>query len=351
MRIDVVKYLACPVDGASLSLADGAVMENGRVHTGELVCTHGHRYPITEFVPRLLVQPETGTGKQITQSSFSAKWKMIPGFGFDEASRSFYVNWYLERHGYKTIDALRAHLSSARLILDAGCGVGRDSSVFAENAPQAEVFGIDLTDAVDAAYKNAGHLPNLTYIQADLQHPPFQQAQFDYISSDQVLHHTPNTEVSFKGLIPFLKPGGQVAIYVYKVKAPMREYADDFLRAHYTRASEQETIEFSRAMTLLGKALTELNATLVIEEDIPILGFTKGEVNLQRWFYDNIMKVYWNPTLDMDTNILTNFDWYHPLHAFRHTPEEVQGWFADVSLKMVNFDIIPSGISARGQLS
>ena len=28
------------------------------------------------------------------------------------------------------------------------------------------------------------------------------------------------------------------------------------------------------------------------------------------------------------SNVITNFDWYHPLHAHRHTPEELRAWCA-----------------------
>ena len=28
--------------------------------------------------------------------------------------------------------------------------------------------------------------------------------------------------------------------------------------------------------------------------------------------------------MDWDTNVITNFDWYHPLHAHRHTEDEVR---------------------------
>jgi hypothetical protein len=44
-------------------------------------------------------------------------------------------------------------------------------------------------------------------------------------------------------------------------------------------------------------------------------------------------------------NCITNFDWYHPLHAHRHTPAEVEEWCAADKLEIVNFDVVESGIS------
>ncbi|MBI3272619.1 MAG: hypothetical protein HYZ53_26755 [Planctomycetes bacterium] len=47
---------------------------------------------------------------------------------------------------------------------------------------------------------------------------------------------------------------------------------------------------------------------------------------------------------------MINFDWYHPRYAFRHTPEEVRGWFEAHGFRVERFDVIESGISAVGRL-
>ena len=42
-----------------------------------------------------------------------------------------------------------------------------------------------------------------------------------------------------------LAPGGTLAFYVYKVKAPLREYADDYIRERTTKMSVDECMDFS----------------------------------------------------------------------------------------------------------
>jgi hypothetical protein len=49
--------------------------------------------------------------------------------------------------------------------------------------------------------------------------------------------------------------------------------------------------------------------------------------------------------MDWTSNVMTNFDWYHPLHAHRHTPEEVRGWCVELGLQVERFDVVESGIS------
>ena len=347
MKARILQYLVCPVDSGALSV-NSAKQHDGEIVEGELRCHHGHTYAIHRGVPRMVIDQALEDAAKETQKSFSGKWKRIPNFGHEASSREMYVRWYLERYGFNTLDALRTFLGDKKFILDAGTGLGRDTVLYAENS-DAEVFGIDLSESIDFANEHAGHLPNAHLIQADLTRLPFQRRFFDFIASDQVLHHTPDTESSFKNLTHYLSPGAQIAAYVYKKKGPIREFADDFLRAHYTEATEEECYEFSRAITGLGKALTDLKIEFEVPEDIPALEIKAGKHNLQRFIYWNVLKCYWNDALDLETNIMTNFDWYHPRYAHRHTAEEVRRWCAEEKLEIVNFDVVESGISVRAR--
>jgi SAM-dependent methyltransferase len=52
-------------------------------------------------------------------------------------------------------------------------------------------------------------------IQADLHRPPFALESFDFIYSIGVLHHLPDPEGAFQNLLQYLKPEGEVQIYLY----------------------------------------------------------------------------------------------------------------------------------------
>jgi len=318
---------------------------------GSLTCAEGHSYLITDGVPRFLssnaLSDAPGDAAQ-TRESFSAKWTRIPNFGHEAASRQMYVNWYLERYGFGTLDNLRDFLADKKTILDAGTGLGRDAILYGENS-SAQVIALDISQSIDFAYQHAGHLPNVHLVQADLTMLPCNEGSFDLLACDQVMHHTPDTKASFDHLVRHLAPGGQIAFYVYKKKGPIREFCDDFLREHYTQASEEECYAFSRAMTALGKALSDLKAEVVVPEDIPILEIKAGKHDIQRFVYWHIFKCYWNEKLDWETNVLTNFDWYHPRYAHRHTAEEVRAWCAEAQLEIVLFNVIESGITVRAR--
>jgi hypothetical protein len=142
---------------------------------------------------------------------------------------------------------------------------------------------------------------------------------------------------------------GRLALYVYKRKGPIREFTDDYLREFTTRMTAEECYRFCQAVTRLGKALSDLKAEVTIPADLELLHMEAGPQDLQRFFYWNVMKCFWNDDYDFVTNTIINFDWYHPKYASRHTLEEVEDWFRVHDLTMERVAVIPSGIAALGK--
>ena len=149
---------------------------------------------------------------------------------------------------------------------------------------------------------------------------------FDFVSADQVVHHTPDAYAAVRSLAALLAPGGTLAFYVYKRKAPMREYADDFMRERTTRMSVDECMDFSASMSELGRKLSDVGTTITLDRPIPLLGIEAGEHDVQRLIYWHFLKCFWNDDFSPNLNDLVNFDWYHPPYASRHTEDEVRGW-------------------------
>jgi SAM-dependent methyltransferase len=281
-------------------------------------------------------------GQAETRESFSEKWRRAPNYRED--TRDHYVPWYLERYGFRTLEGLRAFLAPKRRILDAGTAHGRDVELFASNSA-ARVFGIDISDVIWPTHRDLRHLENVDLVQADLGRLPFPDSYFDFISCDQVIHHTPDPYKSLLALRRHLESGGHLAFYVYRKKGPIREFCDDHVRQVTVRMSPDECMEVSEAFTKLGKALSDLHVQIAVPVDIPILEIKAGTYDLQRFIYWNVFKCYWNDSLDWTSNVITNFDWYHPLHAYRYTPDEVRAWCETAHLEIEHFDIVESGIS------
>src|SRR5947208_30376 len=138
MKLGLLDSIVCPADGQRLQLINPRA-EGAEVKEGTLTCPSGHTYPIERGVPRLLTAEKAPVRKESVES-FSAKWKRIPDFGHEDASRDFYVTWYLQRYGFGDLQGLRRFLADKRTVLDAGTGVGRDTVLYAQNS-KAQVFG------------------------------------------------------------------------------------------------------------------------------------------------------------------------------------------------------------------
>ena len=170
------------------------------------------------------------------------------------------------------------------------------------------------------------------------------------IGCDQVIHHTPSTRESLRHLVTRLASGGHICFYVYKVKAPVREFADDYVRSQISHLSYEEALRHCAQITQFGKVLSELNAKVTVPS-VEVLGIEAGEYDIQRLIYNVFAKCFWNPELSMEANDVINYDWYHPQTATRHTLEEVRGWFEKAGLKIEHEHVDPYGITVRGKLN
>src|SRR5439155_8642301 len=100
-----------------------------------------------------------------------------------------------------------------RLGLDAGCGFGR--SLYYAASYGAEMIGMDLSEAVEAARGNTRHLPNVHLIQADIFHPPIRDRALDFVYSIGVLQHLPDPKQGFLTLTRLLTECAPIFIWVY----------------------------------------------------------------------------------------------------------------------------------------
>jgi SAM-dependent methyltransferase len=302
----------------------------------------GGGYPIAQGIASFVDESASNTQ---TVRSFAQKWSAHKYYR--KQTGSFYTGWFLKRYGFLNLPRLRECLSGARFVLDAGTGSGRDAATFAKHS-DATVFAVDITrQAVEVAKRDVDH-PRVCFVHADINHLPFPDEFFDFINCDQVIHHTPDPRASFDALRRKLKTGGQVCCYVYRKKAAIREFTDDYVRERIRELPVKEALAVCSGITRLGQTLAELDVMIDVEEDIPVLGIRKGSLDLQRFFHWNILKCFWNREFDFFTNNIINFDWYHPEQCHRFEPEAFRSWFRD-GWKIEAWDVQEAGLSCRAR--
>lgn len=143
--------------------------------------------------------------KRATQRSFGYQW--IRFADMVEANREHFLTY---------IHPIEPPFFKDKLGLDAACGFGRHLYYAREFG--ARMVGVDFSAAIQAARAILGGRDGTSLVQADLYHLPFKPEAFDFIYSLGALHHLPDPEEGFRRLLPCLKPGGPIFIWVYSKK-------------------------------------------------------------------------------------------------------------------------------------
>jgi len=285
-----------------------------------------------------------------TEKSFRDKWHKNQNMFFDTTldPNSDINQWILNRNGFSNVSEFADFLHTKKRILDGGCGNGRVTKLMRLNSDteNTEVVGIDLV-AHEVARENLKDDDNVAFYQKDLTQDLTDLGKFDFIYSQEVLHHTSDPRLSFNNLVQLLDDNGVLAIYVYKKKAPVREFTDDFVRDGIINMDYDQAMDVSNAITVLGKALHDLNIKVTVP-DIELLGIKGGEYDLQRFIYHHFMKCYWNDQITFEENAVINYDWYHPQECSRHTTEEVREWYESQGLEVTHVYEDHYGITMHG---
>ena len=224
LKTSLLEWLVCPACKHELRCApdEQRATQSGsevEVLEGRLTCNGCEAtYPILRGIPRMAPRILL-TEQKRTANAFGYEWQH-----FDSVQDTH------ERQFLEWIDPLQPAAFKGKVVLDAGCGMGRHTYVTSGYGATA-VIGIDLSEAVEAAYRNTSHLPNAHIVQADINRLPF-RSPFDLIYSVGVLHHLPDPAQGFASLTGHLREGGQIAAWVYgaegnflvaRILTPIRE--------------------------------------------------------------------------------------------------------------------------------
>lgn len=286
-------------------------------------------YPIYRGVPRLLVFP-TGLTREFAKTYAERLAHDLPGFtppqelpppGEEDILRSFSNEWvsydwnpntYWNTNAEDMFESMRFLLDLDRrpmkhkLILEVGIGIGGIAD-YVSRSEESELVGVDLGYAVDAAQKNFGRNPFLHIVQASAFALPFPDKTFDFAYSQGVIMCTYSTKTAFDQLAKMPKTGGRLYIWVY---------------SHY---DEERTLlrrilmKVERVTRPMIWRLPETWQTIALAPTVPL--YIVYQNLHQHRMNRRYIRYGWREAIHAARDRLT------PRYVFRHSEEEVCGWF------------------------
>lgn len=169
----------------------------------------GKLYRIQKGVPAFYTDKGSNEGQVKTNDTIFAKWNVFMREN-NEASFDYMLQFILKRLvplGINSEEQFREFLANKWMIMDAGSGMGWMSEYMAKNT-SGTVISVEIGDGVFAGYEKCQKYDNCHAIKAALMDLPFPDNTFDYIHSDGVLHHMPDTKLAMKALYDKVRPGG-----------------------------------------------------------------------------------------------------------------------------------------------
>ena len=308
------------------------------IREGVLVCECGAIYPVMGGIPRFVDRPLRSvaafydkhkdaiagiTGRSVDlghmsgdgtaeafasiQESFGAEWS------FYDYSRDKTWGWTQQERKRVFLDDLRLETSSLKgaLVLDAGCGNGALTA--SVSCFGMEVVGLDISDSVIAAEEKKATFAKersglVHYVQGNLFNPPLERGRFDVIYSSGVLHHTPNTKESFMMLVPLVKKGGRMYVWLYGKRGLLVRLFMWHGRTLRKRVPLRWLFRYCRLISPSYKLLSDMLASLGVYE------FRKRSTR--------------EIALDL-------FDCFSPQYNHTHTEREVVKWFAEAGFENI----------------
>jgi 2-polyprenyl-3-methyl-5-hydroxy-6-metoxy-1,4-benzoquinol methylase len=255
---------------------------SGQIDRGHLRCSAcAVSFPIVRGIPRFV-------STEGYVASFGRQWTRYAVERLEEDEQTFEV-----KTGFRPGDL------SGCTLLDAGCGGGRYSFVAARHG--ARVIAVDMSRAIDRAAHLCCDFQRVDFLQADLLHLPLAEQVVDLSCSLGVLHHSSDPSRAFRRVAAAVRPGGRLAVWLYRQNTSSQEWLNDMLRGITTRMTTAQLEALAVAGAILG-SVPIFNRTLN-----KIINFSNHPVWANR--------------------VCDTFDWYSPQFQSHHTVAELEQWF------------------------
>jgi SAM-dependent methyltransferase len=205
------------------------------------------------------------------------------------------------------------------------------------------VYSVDISSAVDADWENNKDNPRCHIVQADINALPFKPGIFDKAFCLGVLQHCPDPRQAFLSMVKHVKPGGSLAIDIY-------------------RSKPRDLVNPLNGMRLLTTRMDVASLYKMVTKYVPIL-FPVKQFIVDKWplgrhigFFIPVIYHKWivpggaalPQTTLLEWSILDTYDALAAKYDKPQTIKRIRGWCAEASLTSIEVEKGFNGINARG---
>lgn len=348
MKTRALDMIVCPNCEAETKI-DIFRQEHGEIIEALMTCGCGEWYPVIAGVPRMLKGVlksgiidnypgyfekygakigkryeelqncrkilNTGDKKKQTMSVFSYEWKEFSDYDGDNFA------FWMPR-------SVNPSFFKDKVCLEAGCGAGRHTMQAAKYG--AEMFSIDLSEAVDVAYEKNKENPKVHIFQADIYSLPFRKESFELIYCTGVIQHLDEPSMGVDALVPFLNKKAALIVNVYSDDRKILHFFLDNFRRITTKLPNRVV----KAISLF-LALFDYGALILPYKILTKIGIIKTIIEPVMW---GRIRVY-----AMHSFTVCYADWFDRLAApiiIRSSKSDVMEWYKKNKLTQVSVEMI-----------
>jgi 2-polyprenyl-3-methyl-5-hydroxy-6-metoxy-1,4-benzoquinol methylase len=178
-------------------------------------CASGaHRYPVHRGLPLLFVPHRADDATDVT-TRMRAFYEAHPFPDYEDLDSPPSLRQKALRAGFPRL--VDEQIPYGARILEVGCGTGQFSN-FLGTSSGREVLGTDLcinSLTLAEGFRRRHGLDGVGFLQMNLFRPCLEEARFDVVICNGVLHHTSAPFAGFASIVRLAKPGGLVVLGLY----------------------------------------------------------------------------------------------------------------------------------------
>lgn len=329
-------YLNCIHCKANLGIEEYLRIDN-EIIEGKIYCENCKaEWPIIKGIPRILTRKLLMILVLSRNKSFYQKYKKkfkfqikvvkdthekekirtASSFGYEWLNYPDVINAFKKDWNRFFLPFIYPEDIKDRVVADIGCGMAKQGYFTAKYG--AKYIGVDLSEAVEAAYENTKKFNSLI-VQADIYHLPLKGDLIDFFYSIGVLHHLPTPKEGFLNIVDLMKKDSKLLIWVYSWYNNKRaSYIYEPLRAITTKIPKQIIYYVCHIPAIITQFFNSISLSL------ENLNFNKLAKKIPFYYYKNFpYKFKLNDSFDILATPKQDY----------FTKNEIKSWFENGNFK------------------